>query len=115
MLPCAGDILKCDATSWGYVQAYAPQFMDEFQQYIDAPGSQNGAFLDACLIHGSTNGPIDGLTNSQAFQAWLAGSKNWWVAECANGKVVPKGTGSTLTGPCDTSSACQKFPPPTRA
>jgi hypothetical protein len=57
---------------------------------------------DACLIHGSTSTPIDGLTNSMAFQSWLGGSsKHWWTMLCG---------GSDTAGPCDTGPSCQRFP-----
>ncbi len=67
MLPCAGNISKCNATEWADVQAYGPTFMEQFTPYM-TQDSANGAFLDACLIHGSTSTPIDGLTNANAFQ-----------------------------------------------
>lgn len=56
----------------------------------------------ACLIHGSTNSPINGLLNFQAFQSWLAGNTtHWWTELCG---------GSDEAGPCDMGSACQKYP-----
>jgi hypothetical protein len=51
---------------------------------MDTPGTKNGAFLDACIIHGSTNSKIDGVTNSEAFQQWLAGGK----AQCCAAAVT---------------------------
>jgi hypothetical protein len=104
MLPCAGHVVNCSAHDFELVQAYSPQFMDQFLALMNAPDSKNGAFLDACLIHGSTSTPIDGLTNSQAFQSWLQGNStygNWWTMKC---------DGSELTGPCDTGKSCQAFP-----
>jgi hypothetical protein len=77
--------------------------MAQFSPYM-TPDSKNGAFLDACLVHGSTSGQINGLTNSQAFQSWLVGNKtngNFWTAMC---------DGSSTAGPCDRSSNCEKFP-----
>ena len=103
MLPCAGNISKCNATEFRDVQNYGPAFMEQFRPYMD-PTSANGAFLDACLIHGSTSTPIDGLTNSMAFQSWLAGNKthgNWWTMECG---------GSDTAGPCDQGPSCQRYP-----
>jgi len=105
MIPCTNDISKCPPQQWAQVQAYAPQFMDQFLANIN-PTSKNGAFLDACLIHGSTSTPIDGLVNFQAFQSWLAGNAtygNWWIQKCG-------ADGSILTGPCDTGRSCQAFP-----
>ena len=52
---------------------------------------------DACIIHGSTNSAIDGVTNGVAFQQWLAGGKQWWVQQCG---------GSDSAGPCDPSPVC---------
>jgi len=101
MLPCTGNISKCPPDQWKDVQDYGPKFMTEFRPYMNG---HNGAFLDACLIHGSTTTPIDGLTNSEAFQSWLAGNAthgNWWTMLCS---------GSDTAGPCDTGRFCQKFP-----
>ena len=103
MIPCAGNVSKCNATEFKQVQAYAPTFMEQFRPYM-TPDSHNGAFLDACLIHGSTSSPIDGLLNYQAFQSWLIGNKtygNWWTMKCA---------GSDSAGPCDRGRSCRAFP-----
>lgn len=71
----------CSAKDVANIQAYGPQFMEQFRPLINTPGSKNGAFLDACIIHGSTNSSIDGLTNMEAFNTW-------WVDEmvCRAGK-----------------------------
>ncbi len=101
MIPCTGNISACPPDQWLKVQQYGPAFMTQFRPYMD-PTSKNGAFLDACLIHGSTNSAIDGLNNQQAFQSWLAGNTtHWWTEKCG---------GSDEAGPCDMGSACQKFP-----
>ena len=103
MLPCTGNISRCDPKQWADVQAYGPAFMTEFKPYQD-PTSKNGAFLDACLVHGSTVSTIDGLHNSEAFQSWLGGNAtygNWWTMKCS---------GSDSAGPCDLGSNCQRFP-----
>jgi O-palmitoleoyl-L-serine hydrolase len=104
-IPCALNALECNATEWGQIQAYAPQFMDQWLSVAGQPDSHNGGFLDACLIHGSTESTIDGMTNSQAFASWLEGSNtahgNWWTMQC---------NGSSLTGPCDHGPTCGKFP-----
>jgi hypothetical protein len=92
---------------WDQVQAYGPAFMQQFAPF-QTPSSKNGAFLDACLVHGSTSGTIDGYTNSQAFQAWLSGEVNWVTQKCAG--LVPNADGSPSAGPCDRSSNCGKFP-----
>ena len=79
--------------------------MAQFKPYMTAD-SHNGAFLDACLIHGSTSSPINGLTNSMAFQSWLIGNKtngNWWTMLCG---------GSDTAGPCDHGPSCQRIPNP---
>ena len=140
MIPCTGNISKCPPQQWAQVQAYSPQFMDQFLANIN-PDSQNGAFLDACLIHGSTSTPIDGLTNAQAFQSWLAGNATYGCVICRPTPApfgvhpvprpppthpthptsllffhlfsnwwVQKCDGSILTGPCDTGKSCQTFP-----
>ena len=81
---------------------YGPEFMEQFQPLIYVPGTQNGAFLDACIIHGSTNSTIDGKNNAAAFDAWLAGgSQQWWLMKCGD---------STSAGPCDPSAICAPFP-----
>ncbi len=87
----------CNATDVANIQAYGPRFMGQFRPLIDAPGSKNGAFLDACIIHGSTNSTIDGVSNSQAFDQWLSGGRAWWVYKC---------NGSDEQGPCDPSPVC---------
>jgi hypothetical protein len=112
MIPCTGAPLNCSEQEWQQIQAYAPQFMDQWLGVMQ-PGTKNGAFLDACLIHGSTSTSIDGLTNSQAFQSWLSGANastygNFWVQKCTNGNVDPDG--SILTGPCDRGPSCERFP-----
>ena len=102
MIPCTSNPLACPAEEWAQIQAYSPQFMDEWLAIAEVPNSPNGAFLDACLIHGSTSSTIDGLTNSQAFEAWLNGNKthsNWYTMLC---------DGSPLTGPCDRGPTCEK-------
>ena len=103
MIPCIGNVSKCDPAMFKQVQAYGPVFMEQFKPYM-TPTSKNGAFLDACLIHGSTSTAIDGLHNYQAFQSWLVGNKtygNWWTMMCG---------GSDTAGPCDTGPSCQKLP-----
>jgi len=104
MIPCTGDPLECNTTEWAQIQGYGPEFMAQFTPYI-TPNSPNGAFLDACLIHGSTTSSIDGLTNEQAFESWLIGNKtygNWWLMKCS---------GSIDAGPCDRAKVCEPFPP----
>lgn len=88
---------KCNATDVLNIQGYGPRFMSQFRPLIDAPGSKNGAFLDACIIHGSTNSSIDGVNNVVAFERWLAGGQAWYVMTC---------DGSDEEGPCDTSPVC---------
>ena len=82
------------------IQAYGPRFMSQFRPFISAAGSKNGAFLDACIIHGSTNSTIGGLQNYYAFQEWLRGGKAWYVMQC---------NGSDEDGPCDPSPICAPF------
>lgn len=101
MIPCTHNISACPPDQFTKVQQYGPAFMTQFRPYMD-PTSKNGAFLDACLIHGSTNSPINGLLNFQAFQSWLAGNTtHLWTELCG---------GSDEAGPCDMGSACQKYP-----
>ena len=90
----------CKPADVANIQAYGPRFMSQFRPLINAPGSKNGAFLDACIIHGSTTSAIDGLTNGQAFQQWLTGAKSWWVMKCG---------GDDAAGPCDTAPVCAPF------
>ena len=91
---------KCKPADEANIEAYGPRFMEQFRPLITTPGTKNGAFLDACIIHGSTNSSIDGLNNGAAFQAWLAGEKAWWVMKCG---------GSDEAGPCDTSAICAPY------
>ncbi len=94
---------KCNATQWADVKAYGPEFMAQLQPYINAPGSKNGGFLDACLIHGSTTSSIDNKTNVEAFEAWLQGGQQWYIMLC---------DGSETAGPCDTAPVCERIPNP---
>ena len=130
MLPCTSKPLTCNATEWAQMQAYGSSFMTQFGPYEAVPASPNGAFLDACLVHGSTTSTIDGLTNSQAFESWLAGNKthgNWWNSErggaprelavrswaTAASRPSPCAVlcnGSDTAGPCDRGSNCEPFP-----
>jgi hypothetical protein len=87
----------CSPTDVANIQNYGPRFMSQFRPLIDAPGSKNGAFLDACIIHGSTTSTIKNVTNSEAFAQWLAGGESWYVMEC---------NGSDEAGPCDTAKVC---------
>lgn len=82
------------------IQSYGPDFWAQFSPLI-TPGSKNGVFLDACIIHGSTNSTIDGKTNSQAFWEWVNGGQQWYIMQC---------NGSNSTGPCDPSPICAPFP-----
>ena len=63
----------------------------------------DGGFIDACIIHGSTNSSIDGVTNLEAFQAWMEGTntQQWYIMKCG---------GSETDGPCDTSPICAPYP-----
>ena len=99
MIPCTSDPLKCVPAQWAEIQAYGPAFMKQFSPYM-TPDSKNGAFLDACIIHGSTNSSIDGQNNGQAFQTWLAGGQQWFTMLC---------NGSDEQGPCDPSPICAPF------
>jgi len=90
----------CKPADVANIQAYGPRFMGQFRPLINAPGSKNGAFLDACIIHGSTTSLIDGLNNRDAFAAWLAGTKSWWVMKCG---------GDDAAGPCDPAPVCAPY------
>lgn len=84
------------------IEEYGPSFMTQFRPLMT--GSRNGAFVDACIIHGSTNSSIDGATNFEAFDMWLQGSlahPTWWTYKC---------WGSDEDGPCDPSPICAPFP-----
>jgi hypothetical protein len=90
----------CKPADVANIQAYGPRFMSQFRPLIDTPGTKNGAFLDACIIHGSTNSLIDGVSNSMAFQQWLGGGKAWYTMLC---------NGSDEEGPCDTGKLCAPY------
>ncbi len=89
---------SCNATEVAQIQAYGPAFMEQFTPAFNP--AQNGVFLDACIIHGSTNSSINGKTNSEAFSAWLGGGPSTYIMLC---------DGSNSTGPCDTSPICAPF------
>jgi hypothetical protein len=81
------------------IQNWGVYFMAQLN-YTAQP-TRNGGFIDACIIHGSTNSLIDGKYNYQAFEAWLAGGQSWYIMQC---------NGSDTAGPCDTSTVCAPFP-----
>jgi hypothetical protein len=86
------------------ITGYGFTFMSFFSQVMAVPGSKNGAFLDACIFHGSTNSSIDGLSGEQAFLGWVAGGKQWFVMLCGTGE------NASSAGPCDPSPICAPFP-----
>ena len=90
----------CNATDVANIQSYGPRFMSQFRPLINTPNTKNGAFLDACIIHGSTTSTIKNVTNSEAFQQWLAGGDQWYIMAC---------DGSDEAGPCDTAKVCVPF------
>jgi hypothetical protein len=53
-----------------------PAFMQQFSPLI-TPGSKNGAFLDACIIHGSTNSSIDGAVLALLVPQLFVCSRLW--------------------------------------
>ena len=102
----------CSPAEDAAIAAYGFDFMAQLQPVIAAPGSLNGGFVDACIIHGSTSSMIDGRTNSEAFEAWLAwldgdrapGAQRWWAMACG------VGPNATSAGPCDAGPTCAPFP-----
>ena len=93
----------CTAAEDAAIQKYGFDFMDQFTPLM-TPSSKNGVFLDACIIHGSTNSSIDGKNSHDAFDDWLAGGKQWYIMKCGTG------ANATSAGPCDTSPICAPFP-----
>ena len=90
----------CKQNELDAITAWGPAFMQQLRPFIDEK-SPNGGFIDACIIHGSTNSSIDGQSNYQAFEQWLAGGRKWWLMMC---------NGSSDAGPCDPSPICAPFP-----
>ena len=90
----------CTPSDVANIEGYGPRFMSQFRPLIDTPNTKNGAFLDACIIHGSTNSSIDGKNNGAAFQTWLAGGQQWFTMLC---------NGSDEQGPCDPSPICAPY------
>lgn len=86
------------------ISGYGFTFMSYFSQVMATPGSKNGAFLDACIYHGSTNSSIDGVYGQEAFEGWVEGKRQWYVMPCGTGP------NATSAGPCDTSPICAPFP-----
>lgn len=95
---------SCTPTEDAEITQFGFTFMSFFSGVIEAPGSRNGAFLDACIIHGSTNSSIDGVSGEAAFEGWVAGGRAWYVMRCGTGP------NATSTGPCDPSPICAPFP-----
>ena len=89
----------CTSAEDAAIQEWGTYLMAQLD-YTAQP-SRNGGFIDACIIHGSTTSKIDGKTNAEAFQAWLAGGQSWYIMKC---------NGSETAGPCDTASVCAPFP-----
>lgn len=94
----------CTPAEDAAITQYGFTFMSFFSSVIEAPGSRNGAFLDACIFHGSTNSSIDGVSGEEAFEGWVAGGRAWYVMRCGTGP------NATSTGPCDPSPICAPFP-----
>jgi len=104
----------CSPQEDAAIAAYGYDFMAQLQPVVDAPGSLNGGFVDACIIHGSTSSTIDGLTNDEAFSAWLSwidagagrslSAQRWWAMACGIGP------NATSAGPCDKGPTCAPFP-----
>lgn len=99
----------CSKAEQVVVQNYGPQFLEQFEPVVRS-SNRNGAFLDACIIHGSTTSSIGGMNNEQAFQQWWKATKeqpgsaarSWFIMQCPDGK----GGFSNSTGPCDTANVC---------
>lgn len=81
------------------IENWGVYFMAQLN-YTGQP-TRNGGFIDACIIHGSTTSSINGKTNYEAFEAWLAGGPSWYIMQC---------NGSDTAGPCDTAKVCAPFP-----
>lgn len=90
---------SCTSTMVNQIQSYGPDFVNQILPLFPS-STKNGIFLDACIIHGSTNSSINGKTNSEAFEIWLNGGQNVWIYQC---------NGSNSTGPCDPSPICAPF------
>ncbi len=93
----------CNDTDVANIQSYGVDFLAQFGKVMNMQGTKNGAFLDACIIHGTTDSQIDGMINQDAFDYWLktqGGDKRIWVMKC---------NGSETEGPCDPSSICAPF------
>ena len=96
---------SCTAAEDAQIAAYGPSFMSFFDDFMNATSDRNGAFVDACIIHGSTNSSIDGASGEAAFLQWAAGGggRSWWLMRCG-------AENSTSAGPCDTSPVCVPYP-----
>ena len=88
----------CTPAEEAAIRQYSVDFMKQYTPLMT--GSKNGIFLDACIIHGSTNSSIDGLTNLQAFNEWYNGGQQYFIMQC---------NGSPNEGPCDPSPICAPF------
>jgi hypothetical protein len=99
----------CKPADDANIAAYGYDFMAQFSPLMAVAGTRNGAFVDACIIHGSTSSKIDGRSNSEAFEAWYAalgngGAQQWYLMVCGSGP------NATSAGPCDTAPVCAPFP-----
>ena len=99
----------CTPAAKAAIEQYGVDFMSEFTKVMQS-SNRNGGFVDACIIHGSTQSRIDGHKNGDAFYQWMeatekkVGSANqsWFLMECPDGR----GGSSTSAGPCDTAPVC---------
>jgi hypothetical protein len=79
------------------IEAYSPAFMKLFAPLMSVPGTKNGAFLDACIMHGSTDSSIDGMASGAAIDEWMAQVRTTpsWPRSWANFSLLelhrPKG------------------------
>jgi O-palmitoleoyl-L-serine hydrolase len=90
----------CTPAEVAEIQSWGPGFMSQFLPAM-AKVPASSAFLDACIIHGSTNSSINGMNNAEAFGAWFNGTaKDMFIMTCG---------GSETAGPCDPSPICAPF------
>eukprot|EP01050_Picozoa_sp_SAG11_P000918 SAG11_NODE_34_length_22265_cov_11.264730_4_plen_219_part_00 len=109
--PAAPNNLEntCTPAAKAALEQYGPDFMAQFTKVMQA-SNRNGGFVDACIIHGSTESTIDGHKNGDAFNQWMeaterkvgSATQSWFLMKCPDGK----GGMSTSTGPCDTAPVC---------
>eukprot|EP00286_Rhodomonas_abbreviata_P025589 CAMPEP_0181304678 /NCGR_PEP_ID=MMETSP1101-20121128/9288_1 /TAXON_ID=46948 /ORGANISM="Rhodomonas abbreviata, Strain Caron Lab Isolate" /LENGTH=597 /DNA_ID=CAMNT_0023410471 /DNA_START=141 /DNA_END=1930 /DNA_ORIENTATION=+ len=91
-----GGEVSCVSAEQNAIVEYGKDFLQVIQTVLSDDLTTNGAFISACINHGSFDTPIDGRDAYEAFDVWFkGGTRELWVDECNN-----------ADGPCDDATEC---------